>query len=257
MRAILRANNINTYDDIVAAGFDKIKDVAVIGMPDSRLGEIAAAIIEFKEGYTCTEEEINEKKNKIEETRLTIEAAEKKEEELREEYLKNKETKEELSKKNKGFIEKRESITERLSKLAEEIVRLENRKEKITDQTDYKNNYMWENYELTLHAAKELKNEEFTDIDAIRKRIGELIVLVYRDIILLRLLYDLVRYKPLPRGYDLRRILIRIVFQRHRGFCLLFHLYLLCLPGLWQALRGDLHALGKFAAFLQLCCKCA
>jgi len=37
-----------------------IKDVAVIGLPDKRLGEIAAAIIEIKEGYTCTEEEMNE-----------------------------------------------------------------------------------------------------------------------------------------------------------------------------------------------------
>ena len=39
---------------------DKIKDVAVIGLPDERLGEIAAAIIEIKEGETATEEEINE-----------------------------------------------------------------------------------------------------------------------------------------------------------------------------------------------------
>ena len=38
---------------------DKIKDVAVIGLPDARLGEIAAAIIEIKEGMSCTEEEIN------------------------------------------------------------------------------------------------------------------------------------------------------------------------------------------------------
>ncbi len=39
---------------------DKIKDVAVIGMPHPRLGEIAAAIIELKEGVACTEEEIND-----------------------------------------------------------------------------------------------------------------------------------------------------------------------------------------------------
>ena len=40
--------------------FPKIKDVAVIGLPDARLGEIAAAIIEIKEGESCNEDEINE-----------------------------------------------------------------------------------------------------------------------------------------------------------------------------------------------------
>ena len=40
--------------------FDKIKDVAVIGLPDKRLGEIATAIVELKQGVTCTEAEINE-----------------------------------------------------------------------------------------------------------------------------------------------------------------------------------------------------
>ena len=36
-----------------------IKDVAVIGLPDARLGEIAAAIIEVKEDCSLTEEEVN------------------------------------------------------------------------------------------------------------------------------------------------------------------------------------------------------
>lgn len=36
-----------------------VHDVAVIGLPDKRLGEIAAAIIELKPGMSCTEEEMN------------------------------------------------------------------------------------------------------------------------------------------------------------------------------------------------------
>lgn len=39
---------------------EHINDVAVIGLPDARLGEIAAAIIQLKEGHVCTEEEIME-----------------------------------------------------------------------------------------------------------------------------------------------------------------------------------------------------
>lgn len=38
---------------------EEIKDVAVIGLPDSRLGEITAAIIELKPGSSYTEEDIN------------------------------------------------------------------------------------------------------------------------------------------------------------------------------------------------------
>ena len=37
-----------------------IKDVAVIGLADARLGEIAAAIISVKEGMSLTEDEVND-----------------------------------------------------------------------------------------------------------------------------------------------------------------------------------------------------
>ena len=37
-----------------------IKDAAVIGLPDHRLGEISAAIIEVKEGESLSEDEVNE-----------------------------------------------------------------------------------------------------------------------------------------------------------------------------------------------------
>ena len=39
---------------------NKVKDVAVIGLPDRRQGEITAAIVEVKEGMTCTKEELDD-----------------------------------------------------------------------------------------------------------------------------------------------------------------------------------------------------
>ncbi|MCQ2424481.1 MAG: AMP-binding protein, partial [Clostridia bacterium] len=40
--------------------YPKVSDVGVIGLPDERLGEIAAAVIQVKEGMECTEDEIND-----------------------------------------------------------------------------------------------------------------------------------------------------------------------------------------------------
>ena len=42
------------------AAYPPIKDVAVIGLPDARLGEIAAAIVELVPGAEATEEDIRE-----------------------------------------------------------------------------------------------------------------------------------------------------------------------------------------------------
>ena len=56
---VLAVNDVNEIEDFLRA-HPAIKDVAVIGMPDQRLGEITAAIIEVKEGFACSEEEIRD-----------------------------------------------------------------------------------------------------------------------------------------------------------------------------------------------------
>lgn len=46
-------------EDFIHAN-DAVKDVAVIGLPDNRLGEIACAVVELKPGVTCTEDELRD-----------------------------------------------------------------------------------------------------------------------------------------------------------------------------------------------------
>ncbi len=45
-------------ENFLRQNLPQIKDVAVIGLADQRLGEIAAAVIEVKDGFTLTEEEV-------------------------------------------------------------------------------------------------------------------------------------------------------------------------------------------------------
>ena len=40
--------------------YQPVHDVAVIGLPDKRLGEIAAAVISVKQGFSCTEDDVNQ-----------------------------------------------------------------------------------------------------------------------------------------------------------------------------------------------------
>ncbi len=47
------------------SAYPKVSDVAVIGLPDKRLGEITGAIISVIDGMDCTEEEINEYCHKL------------------------------------------------------------------------------------------------------------------------------------------------------------------------------------------------
>ena len=114
------------------------------------------------------------KRNDIESIKATISAADDSfkalEDELKASLLK----KEEMSKSYKGFFDKKEEISKEITRLEKEIYRLDTQREKAQDAIEYQNNYMWNEYELTLHAAMELKNPEYTNGDAMKKAISGL-----------------------------------------------------------------------------------
>ena len=115
-----------------------------------------------------------EKKQEIEEIQKAIEASELAARQL-ESGLKEKTGKKEaLMADRKGFFAKREEISGRMAELDKEIFRLTSRKEKLDEAREQQTNYMWEEYELTPHAAVLLRDETCQDLSKLKNRITSL-----------------------------------------------------------------------------------
>ena len=79
--------------------------------------------------------------------------------------------KEAMSAEYKGFFEKREEISKRITNLDKEVFRLNSQREKLEEANEYQTNYMWEEYELTPHNAKVLRDESYQDLPELKKQI--------------------------------------------------------------------------------------
>ncbi len=117
-------------------------------------------------------QDAEKKRGDIEEIKKTILASEDACLRLEQELQETIERKEELSAAYKGFFKKREELGEKMTALDKEIFRLNSQREKLEETQEYQNNYMWEEYELTRHAALALRDETYTDLGALRKLIA-------------------------------------------------------------------------------------
>ena len=121
-----------------------------------------------------TEEEIAEKQENIGKIKETIAASEGATDENETALKEAIATKEEFTQKQKSFFDKREAISKKLSDLDKELYRLNSQKEKCEAEQESRINYMWNEYEITLSLAAELRDETLTDQAAIRKNIYKL-----------------------------------------------------------------------------------
>ncbi|MCI9536736.1 MAG: chromosome segregation protein SMC [Eubacterium sp.] len=81
--------------------------------------------------------------------------------------------KEELMVSQKDFFDKRNEMMEHIGELDKECFRLGARKEKLEEQLDNRINYMWNEYEVTYHNAKELAGETEFTYARIKNLVGE------------------------------------------------------------------------------------
>lgn len=77
-----------------------------------------------------------------------------------------------LNDTHKEFFNKREALSEQINGLDKSAFRLNASIEKISEQSENLNSYMWEEYELTYNSAMMFKDDEFTDISALKREIS-------------------------------------------------------------------------------------
>jgi len=80
--------------------------------------------------------------------------------------------KEEMSAVYRGFFQKQEDVSKQIANLDKEIFRLNNQREKLEETNENQTNYMWEEYELTPHAALVLKSDEYDDLAELKRLIS-------------------------------------------------------------------------------------
>ena len=119
-------------------------------------------------------EEAKQKMAEIEELKKTIRVSDDTHAAFEQQLKDYTQKKEELSASHKGFFRKREEISNQISELDKEVFRLNSQREKLNDAREYQTNYMWQEYELTLHAAMDLRDDTYDDLSTLKKMIAQI-----------------------------------------------------------------------------------
>ena len=126
---------------------------------------------EIKDSLGSADDEIREKKENIAKIGETIAAAEAKIAEYAGITAKEREERDKVQEKQRELFTKREEISGRINTLDKECLRISSRIEKIETMRDERIDYMWNEYELTLIRAAELRDESLNNSDVLRKSI--------------------------------------------------------------------------------------
>lgn len=138
------------------------------------IGRYADELREIEEGIAKSGEDTVQKENNIEQILQTIQTSRTTQGDTEKKLSENIEKREQLSQKQKNFFTDREALAQQMTGLDKEVYRLNSQKEKFQEQLESQINYMWDEYEITLSDAAALRDEEMTDLSAMKKGISSL-----------------------------------------------------------------------------------
>lgn len=119
-------------------------------------------------------ESVGKRREEIEELKKTVASSGEKAQRLEKELKDKLADKEEISARQKAFFGKREEVSKQMAELDKELFRLDGQKEKLDEAKERQTNYMWEEYEITLHGAMEAGVKTDASFTEIKQRIAQL-----------------------------------------------------------------------------------
>ena len=122
--------------------------VGEMGSSETLIKEREEQIVQIKETIAASHVAQDETKNKLEED------------------IKHKD---ELNEKQKGFFSVREELSETKANLDKEKLRLSTNLERLQERVQAQIDYMWNEYEITLRDAENLRNPEMNDLSAMKR----------------------------------------------------------------------------------------
>ena len=134
---------------------------------------LEAESCEMQQKAAEEKEDVEKKQEDILRIQKTIEAAvrAKEEEDQRIEELQAK--KEALSADHREFFEKRDQLSDQISRMDKECFRLNSQKEKLEETKETQTAYLWEEYEVTPGHAREFQMEEIPERSELKRRVLE------------------------------------------------------------------------------------
>ena len=119
-------------------------------------------------------ESVQFKEKEIAQIQETITASHTTESDTEKQLSEDLQRKEELSAKQKNFFTEREELSEQMNKLDKEVYRLNAQAERLKESIQNQIDYMWNEYEITLHDAANLRDESMTDLAFMKKEVAAL-----------------------------------------------------------------------------------
>ncbi|MCM1307046.1 MAG: chromosome segregation protein SMC [Butyrivibrio sp.] len=138
------------------------------------IGRLKESISELEDSRTDSTKEIEAKNKEIAEITELIKTADIQIADYARELEELRKHRDELSESVKTFFTSREECQARLVELEKENYRLSQNMERLEGARDSRIDYMWNEYEITLSQAAQLKDDSFTDEAEMKKAAGEL-----------------------------------------------------------------------------------